>query len=239
MTKRHLKRVTTPKSWPITRKGTIFVTRPSPGAHKLKFGMPLSMIFKDLLKIASTTKEAKSLLLKNDVKINGIRRKDYKFMVGLFDTISLPEGENYRLLLEETGKFMLIKIDVKEALISPFKIMKKTMLNKGQVQFALSSGRTIKLAQKDAQYKVGDSLLLTLPKTDIKEHLKLEKGCMLYMTAGAHIGKMGKLESLDGEKITFSSTGKEKKKFETLKKYGFVVGKTAPSIKLSESPVKE
>ena len=62
MVKQHLKRINAPKEWPLGRKQTTFVPRPLPGAHNMHSGMPLSMVLKDLLKYANTTREVKRIL---------------------------------------------------------------------------------------------------------------------------------------------------------------------------------
>ena len=62
MVKRHLSRLTAPKSWPIKRKSTKWITRPHPGPHTLKNCMSLNIVLKNILKYAKTTKEVKKIL---------------------------------------------------------------------------------------------------------------------------------------------------------------------------------
>ena len=58
---KHLSRLAMPKTWKVKRKGIKWVTRPLPGAHSLKQGMPISVLLRDVLKLARTTKEVKKL----------------------------------------------------------------------------------------------------------------------------------------------------------------------------------
>ena len=42
--KEHLKRVAAPRTWPITRKTSKWVAKPSPGPHSQEHGMPLVVV---------------------------------------------------------------------------------------------------------------------------------------------------------------------------------------------------
>jgi len=53
----HLKRQKIPNSWPIERKGTKYIVRPSNG---IKNSIPLLILMRDMLKIATTRKEVKT-----------------------------------------------------------------------------------------------------------------------------------------------------------------------------------
>ena len=59
MGKDHLKRLAAPKTWGITRKNTKFITKPVPGPHGMQAGMPLSVLIKEILNYAGTTREVK------------------------------------------------------------------------------------------------------------------------------------------------------------------------------------
>jgi len=58
---RHLSRLAMPKAWKIKRKGIKWVTRPLPGPHSFKLGLPLNVLLRDILKLSKTTKETKSI----------------------------------------------------------------------------------------------------------------------------------------------------------------------------------
>lgn len=226
MSKNHLKRLNVPKSWPIKRrKGVKFITKPLPGPHSLKKSMSINIILKDMLNYAKTTKEVKKILHEGKILINNIIKKDYKFPAGFMDTISIPDfNEYYRLLYNEKGKFILKPIKKEEAVTKLCKIKNKTILKRNKIQLNLFDGTNI-IVPKDG-YKVGDSILLENNK--IKKHLKLEKNALIFLTDGKYIGNMGILEqisepsALTQTKISFKSNNK---KFETLKKYAFVIDK--------------
>ena len=105
MAKKHLKRLNAPKSWKIKRKGIKFITRPNPGAHSFSLGMPINIVLREIFEYAKTTKEVKNILNNKEVLINGVRRKDHRFIVGFMDIIAIPGIKAYfRVLLDKKGK---------------------------------------------------------------------------------------------------------------------------------------
>lgn len=85
--KNHLKRVAAPRTWPITRKTSKWVVKPTPGAHSEERGMPLVVVLRDLLHLADKSKEIKQILHEGQVLVDGRVRKDHRFVVGMFDTV--------------------------------------------------------------------------------------------------------------------------------------------------------
>ena len=220
MSKRHLKTINAPKSWPVERKTKYWVSRPNPGPHSFKESLPLSVVFNDLLSYVKNIRELKKILNQGIVKINGKIRKDYKYPMGIFDVLELSGKECYRLLYNDRGKFYLSKIKDKEVL---FKITDKKILNKKRLQLNFSNGNNILTDNKDIQ--TGDSI--TLDGGKVKTVLKFEKNSTIYLTGGRHVGIIGKVKGIEGNKVLFTS---EKEEFETLKKYAFVIGKEKPII---------
>ena len=134
MVERHLSRLATPKTWNVKRKGIKWITRPNPGSHSFKLGIPINVLLRDMLKLARTTKEVKNILNNQEVLIDGIRKKDHKQIIGLMDVISIPKiKKNFRILLSNKGKIIAIPIDDKEAKIKPAQIKGKTVIKKGKI----------------------------------------------------------------------------------------------------------
>ena len=228
MGKDHLARLAAPKTWHIDRKSTTFITKPVPGSHGLQSGMPINVILKEILKYASTTKEVKKILNTNEVKVDGKARKDFRFPVGLFDTLEFPNiSEQFRIMLNKGGRLELIKIKKEEASVKPCKIVGKTMV-KGKLQLNLYDGRNV-LVEKDS-FKTGDSVLLKLPEQEIKDTIKLEKGTTVLLTAGKHIGDTGVVEDIIGRKAKFKLSNGDV--VETPKDYVFPVGKGESVVKI-------
>lgn len=229
MTKNHLKRLVSPKTWHIERKTTTFITRPNPGAHSLKFGISINTILKEMLKLTKTTKETRFILNSGEVLVDSKKIDDYRFIVGLMDTIAIQKAKKYfRVLLNEKGKLVLKDIDEKESSIKVCKILNKTILGKDKVQINFNDGRNLLLKKND--YKVGDSLMMGLPKQEVKEHLPLGKKATILLMGGKHMGCVGTIEDISKDSIIFKD--KKGESFETLKKFAFVIGKDKPAIKI-------
>ncbi|MEM3973016.1 MAG: S4 domain-containing protein, partial [Ignisphaera sp.] len=92
---KHLKRLAAPWFWPILRKEYKWVVKPSPGPHPIDRSLPLLVVIRDVLGLAETAREAKRIIFDGKVYIDGVVRKDYKFPVGVMDTISIPDIDFY------------------------------------------------------------------------------------------------------------------------------------------------
>lgn len=228
MGRAHLKRLNAPKSWKVKRKGIKFITRPNPGPHTMDMCMPLNLVLRDVLGYASTAKEVRHVLLHKEILVDGKQRKELKYPVGFMDVVEIPElKEVYRMLIDNKGYLRVMKIDKKEANLKPVKVLNKTILKGGKTQLNLSQGLNILIKKDD--YKTGDTVVLEMPKLDIKEHIKLEKGAYVLMTGGSHIGNHGVVVELKEQSIIFKSSAGT---YETLKKFALVVGKNKPVITL-------
>jgi len=230
MAKRHLKRYFAPKAWQINRKRFSYVTKQNPGPHSSKISVPLNVILRDMLNFSSTTKESKIILTKKNVLVDGKRRKDHKFPMGLFDVIEFKEiNKSYRILLNKKGKLTLIEIGSDESNIKPCSIINKTTV-KGKIQLNLNDGKNI-FVDKDS-YKTGDTISLELPKLTIKKHVGLKKDILIYLIGGKHIGEVGKVKDIIGNRIMYK--GEKGDIIETSKKYAFVIGEDKPIITINK-----
>ena len=228
MAKNHLTRLAAPKTWHIKRRGELFITKPNPGPHKLNLCMPLNVLLKEVLHYVNTTGEIKKVLKSNEIKIDGISRKDFRFPVGIFDTIQFTSlNEQYRVILSSQGQICMVKINKEESLTKPSKIIGKTMVN-GKLQLNLYDGKNI-LAD-NRSYGVGDTLMLSLPDQKIKKHLKLDKKSTIFLIGGKHIGEVGNVEDIIENKIIYRDN--KDNLVETSKEYAFVIGDQKPFITL-------
>lgn len=228
MPKNHLKVQHTPNTWPIKRKNATFITRPHPGAHKMELSLPLNIIFKKLLGKAKTNKEVTKLLHNHEILLNGKRKKDYKQAMGLLDILFIPTtGESYTMLIGTNKKLTMQEIDKKEASQKICKIVGKKIVKKGVTQLKTHDGRTI-LVKKD-EYKTGESILLSIPKQEIKQLLKLEAGACILLTGGKYVGKIASVVEINADVLRFKHDSKE---FETKKDYATVIGKDKPLINI-------
>jgi len=226
---KHLSRLAAPKTWQLKRKGVKWVKRPLPGAHAMDRSISLNLVLRHLLNYARTNKEAKSVLNNQEIFVDGIRRKDPKFAIGIMDILSIPKIEKYfRVLLTTKGKIKLLPISENEANIKLCRIKNKTPVKK-KIQLNLGDGRNV-LVEKD-EFKTRDTLVIEVPSQKIKESLKLEKGNLIYLIKGKHVGETGVVEEINKGKLIYK---RDKKTFETDINFAFVVGKKGPVISLSE-----
>ncbi len=231
MGKRHMKTITAPVSWPIDRKKNKFIIRPNPG-KSFEMSIPLALVFKKMLKSCKTLKEVKYVLNENEILVDGKRRKDPKYPLGIMEVISIPKlKQDYRLLINMNKKLYLLPINEKEAKLKVCKIEGKTLLKGGKTQLNLFDGRN--MIVKDKEYVVGDSVLLEMPSQKIKDHFKIEKGNYAFLTGGSHTGDYGEITNTD-EKKGVATIKTKKETFETPIKFVFVVGNKGLAITLEK-----
>ena len=228
---RHQKRVTVPVSWPIARKTHAWVAKTSPGPHSSADSMPLVMVVRDMLKLVDNAREAKRALYEGKVLVDGKVQKDYKLPVGIFDVISVPlSNQQYRVLKDEKGMFYLSLLEA-GAVRKLARIENKTVIKGKKQQLNLSDGSN-KLVE--GEFKVGDSLVLSLPEKNIEERIGFEVGNLAMVVGGKHTGQTGKIKEI----ITVKSSQPNRviisgdEEFETIKDYVYMIGKDQPVIKL-------
>ncbi len=225
--KLHLKQITAPKTWIVPRQRRRFILRPRPGGHPVELGLPLGLIIRDVLQYVSTTAEAGKLLQAQEVLIDGRRRTDPHFHVGLFDVLSFPRlKKNYRLVLDGKGRVVIREIPAAESSLKPCKVIGKTVLKKGQIQYNLHDGKNI-IVKENIKEKanVGDTFVLHLPQLSVQSILPLQPGMLVFLTKGKHSGQLGRLQELRGTEARYLI---DQTPVETAKAYLFVVGeKTA------------
>ena len=62
MSSSHMKRLAMPRSWPLTRKTDIWISRPRPSGHPIERCMALGVVLRDVLGVAQSMREAKRAL---------------------------------------------------------------------------------------------------------------------------------------------------------------------------------
>ena len=230
MSKRHLKSIAAPKSWPIKRKENVYVIRPNPGPHKLENCMPIGLVLKMLLQVKNS-REAKQVINQKKVLINKKPADDLKFQTGLFDVLEFAD-KSYRILLNRKGKLAFKEISKSDADISLLKIIKKTKLKGSKLQLNFHNGFNMLVEKNDV--KAND--VLVMENNKIKEKINFEKGNTVYIVKGKNIGKTAKIEMIHekpplNKQVTLKI---DDKKINLPKDYIFLVGKEKPAIALLE-----
>ena len=198
-----LKRKPAPRFWPIHRKEAVWIVRPSSGPHSLEKCLPLSIVLRDILKVAETRKEAKKVITQGKVYVDGkVRLKD-DFPVGLMDVISMPDmNKFYRVLPSHKGLF-LSPISKEEASFKLMRVEDKTIVKTGISQIALHDGTNILAktgdpeSQSEAAYKTFNTLKMGLPEKEVLDQIKTQKGNIAIITGGKNIGKTGKIVEIE------------------------------------------
>jgi len=83
--------------------------------------------------VADNAREAKIIINKGDVLVDGRPIKDYKFPVGFMDVIELPKSEKiYRVLPDEKGRLILHPITKRNKGFKLCRVVDKTTLKEGK-----------------------------------------------------------------------------------------------------------
>jgi len=243
---RHLKRKPAPRFWPIPRKEFVWTVKPKPGPHPISRCLPLALIVRDMLGFAKTLKEAKIILSQGKLMVDGKIRKSLYYPAGLMDVVSIPEiDESYRILPSEKG-LILHKIGKNEASFKLCRIENKNLVKNGHVQLNLHDGRNVLVKVTDAKnsqedvFETLNTLKISIPKQEIMEQIKLEKGAFALVVGGKNIGKYGKIVDIEEmpnrKRRSLLATIEDAKgnRFQTTLNFIFAVGETAPIISLPE-----
>jgi len=228
-----MKRLIAPRSWPVKRKTYHWIAKPSPGAHSIEGGIPVTVVLRDMLQVCDTAAEARSVLFDRDILVDGKVVSDTKQGIGLMDVVTLPKaGTAYRMILDRRGKLQLIKIPMEKAAWKLCRVENKTVISGAKVQLNLHDGRNI-LVEKDS-YKTGDVLKIELPSQKILEHYPLDKGSLALITSGSHVGETAVIDEYVITRLTSENLVKFKDGNSTVKSNVFVIGVKVPEIELPE-----
>ncbi len=218
-----LKRLAAPKWWPIERKTKKFVIAPR-GPHQKELSLPLLVILRDVLKLVETNREARSIIKKGEIFVDGKKRKDPKHGVGPMDIIEIPSiSKSWRAVPQNGLKFVETKGD--DSKLKICKILDKRVLKGGKIQLNLDGGKNILTSKK---VSTNDSLLIEIPSQKIVKHIKFDKGSLVLITSGKKAGKISTIKEIEKQhkRVWLEDGG------EVSIKSIIVVGKETPLIKL-------
>jgi len=230
---KHMKRLTVPTSWPISRKTHVWATKPSPGPHPIRRSMPLLVVGRDLANYCDTAREARRIIGARKILVDGRPVRHYKMPVGLMDIISVPgTKENFRLLIDRLGKFRLMRITPDEAKWKLVRIEGKTTVKGGKTQLNLHDGRNI-LLDKNVR-STGTTLKIGIPSQKITGVHEFKEGNIAYLIGGSHIGELGTIKKVDITRSSKPNIVWFEDGFSTIKDYVFVVGEKTSDITIPE-----
>jgi small subunit ribosomal protein S4e len=251
--RRHLKRLAVPRDWRIPRGRYRWAVRPHSGPHAIDSSMPLLNLVRGILSPNYTAREARHVLLQGKVIVDGVRRSDYKFPVGLMDVVSVPAtGKAYRVLPLPVRGLTLHSISKNEAGFKLCRVVGKVSAKEGGLQVNLHDGRNILLKKDETAedlsgVKTHDTLKIEIPSQKIVDKVKYEEGTLVLVSGGKNVGAIGRIEKIHEPKGASLSTDvslrtSDDKVIEVPRDYTFAIGKEEPLIsypKTGEQPEKQ
>lgn len=190
----HKKRQTLTTKIPVQRKGTKYVARAS--SH-INDSVPVIIALRDMLKLAQTIKEVKYMIYTKLLKINGRPVKSHRESIRLFNIFEADK--NYVLKLLPTKRFFFEESKSDNSRI--VKVINKKLIGKDKFQLNLHDGSN--LLSTDKKIKVGDSLNISF-ENKINSHIPIEKGKNVFIISGKYMGHDGKIDSINGKKVSLT-----------------------------------
>ncbi|KAJ2933158.1 hypothetical protein H1R20_g3938, partial [Candolleomyces eurysporus] len=188
--KKHLKRLAAPSSWMLDKLGGTYAPRPSPGPHKLRESLPLTVFLRNRLKYALTAREVTAIVQQRLIKIDGKVRTDPTYPAGFMDVISIEKsGEHFRLLYDVKGRFTIHRITPEEAAYKLLKVRRVAVGARGVPHVVTHDGRTIRYP--DPAIKVNDTVKFELETGKITDFVKFDTGNIVVVTGGRNMGRVG------------------------------------------------
>ena len=230
----HMKRLAAPRTWPLKRKVSIWVTKQSAGAHSIEDSMSAVTVLRDMVGACDTAREAKRIIGNREMFVDGKAVKNPKAPVGFMDVITIPKMNlAYRMLLTDKGKLTLVPIDEAEAAWELCKIENKTVVKGGKIQLNLSGGRNIVLDKND--YKCGDTLKVSFDGQKVLDHYPLADGSVVFISEGSQAGAVRTVKELETIRGPASNLVLFTDGTQTVANNCFVIGTQSPAIKLPEA----
>jgi len=246
--KKHLKRLNAPRHWMLDKLGGIWAPRPSTGPHKLRECLPVTLILRQRLKYALTRRESQMISMRRHIAVDGKTRTDMNYPAGFMDVVSIKKTEeNFRLLWDTKGRFVLQRISPEEAKFKLCRVTKFAKGNKASIgtnpfhtgqaraipYIVTHDGRTIKYP--DPNVAVNDTVRLDLETGTITGLIKFEVGAVAMVTRGKNIGRIGTIVSRDAHPGSFEMiTIKDKRgqTFSTRLSNVFAIGEDTPWVSI-------
>lgn len=164
--------------------------KPSPGPHKLRESLPMSIFLRNRLKLALTGREVTAIVKQRLIQVDGKVRTDDTYPLGFQDVVSIEKsGENFRILYDVKGRFTIHRISAEEASYKLLKVKKVQLGAKGVPYVVTHDGRTIRFP--DPKIRVNDSIKFDFEQNKIVDILPFEAGNLVMVTGGRNMGRAG------------------------------------------------
>jgi len=128
------------------------------------------------------------------IKVDGKTRTDMFFPAGFMDVVQIEKTkENFRMLYDTKGKFVLHKVHKEEASYKLCKVKKIMRGLKGTPYAVTHDGRTLRYPDPDV--KPNDTVRLDIATGKMLDHVKFEAGNVVMISGGKNIGRVGTIVS--------------------------------------------
>ncbi len=191
-----LKRQLAPAFWEIPRKDYRFVLKPMPATHPIARCYPLGILLRDIFNIAPTMREVEKVVKQGNVLIDGVKRYDVHFPVGLMDVIEIPLLKKaYRLVPKDGVELRPIEISDDEKGLKLCKIIRKQKVKGDKIQYTLHDGRNIlqNNINLNTNLNTHDTLLIKVPGQEVIDSVRLQSNTLALVTGGANVGMLGSI----------------------------------------------
>lgn len=226
---KHIKRLASPVTWKQPRKAFTWSVRSRAGPHKFYESVPLMVVVRDILHFADTSREARNIISRGMVEIDGKVVKDYQRPIGFMDVLSIKgAGIEKRVLLDKNGILVLGEANLRD---SPWKLVKVTgkgISKGGKIQISTHDGRVILSDEKSV--KKGDTLKISIPDQKILDIYPMSKETFVYVTGGAHRGIITTIREINVSRSYHENTVESSDNFTTTMSNVFVLGKSKSEI---------
>lgn len=233
--KKHLKRLNAPKHWNLGKMGGVWAPKPSPGPHKMRECLPVTVVLRDRLKYALTNKECMQICMERCVKVDGKVRTDHNYPAGFMDVLELEKtGDRFRLLFDTKGRYVLHRIGREEAAYKLCRINKVYTTAKAIPAAVTHDGRTLRYPDPDV--KVNDVVKIDIATGKMSDIIKFELGASVMLTKGRNAGRVGTLKHIERHEGSFdivTITDSKGHTFSTRLSNVFVIGSGPASLQVT------
>lgn len=194
--RKHLKRLNAPTSWRLNKTAGKYATMPSHGPHAMRDCIPLCILIRKKLNLASSEKELSYILSKKSILVNGVVRTDKSFPLGVMDILTIQTtNEHYRVLYDTVRKFILQKVEDEESNIRLCKVTDKKVLKKQVPLIYTKDGSSFRYC--DPKIKKGDTVVVDIKEKKVIGCLPFANDMRVFVTKGKNTGCVGFIASIE------------------------------------------
>ena len=200
--RKHLKRLAAPHHWMLAKNSGKFAVHPSAGPHKMRECLPIMIFLRDRLKYALNAKETLAIVKRRLVKVDGKVRTDPRYPAGLMDVVELGKSnELFRIIYDCKGRFVVHRIEAKEASFKLLRVNKYVIGNKGVPHIVTHDGRTISYC--DPAIRLNDTVKFNIKTGEVESYIKFAVGNVAMVTAGGNVGRVGVIKKIEEQMAGF------------------------------------